>query len=336
MNKTIISWATHTLNVVHGCSKPAAVPPAGLKVYRELGLDSLFRTGPLRKWTKPNTSPECIRCYAEHLSNQRGNYAVKMGKKPTGWTTEPWTEENAKENVNLRPERIQDIRKLPLQPQDLKPSERNRIFICSMGDIFHSLVPDQFLQDLFYWMRCYPNIYMLLTKRPDRAAEFEPKGGWPEWVWLGSTIGHPMTAWRAHYLRQSPAKVRFISMEPMLDAMTPGGYVGGVDEVTDATRTILRDVLWNHPIGIHQVIVGGESGQGFRRMDMHWARDVREVCCKRKIAFFFKQDAAFQTEVRPYLVEQDGRRHKYQQFPGELTEPQLFGNEPASSLPVVG
>jgi len=65
-NKTIISWATYTVNVVHGCSKPAAVPLEHLELAEQV-------SGPIDpKWTQPNTSPECARCYAETLSNRRG------------------------------------------------------------------------------------------------------------------------------------------------------------------------------------------------------------------------------------------------------------------------
>jgi protein gp37 len=73
--------------------------------------------------------------------------------------------------------------------------------------------------------------------------------------------------------------------------------------------------------GIDQVIVGGESGAGFRPMDMQWAREIRDVAEASGCAFFFKQDAAFRAGTRPWLVEADGRRMEYHQFPGERTAP---------------
>jgi protein gp37 len=329
MNETIIAWATHTFNVVHGCSKPPAVPEAGFHIFRER-LGTLLDEDPrdpvpalkmarhiptsamTEKWSKPDTSPECARCYAENLSNRRGQFNIRNGKEAGAWTTEPWTEANAEKNVHLHPERIRQIRTLEVKPMDLPPSQRNRVFICSMGDIFHDLVPDEFIQELFYQMRSYPNIYMLLTKRPDRAAKL--KVTWPDWVWLGATCGHPVTKWRLEYLRQSPAKVRFVSMEPLLASMvgpTADQFLGPLNLA-----------------GIDQVIVGGESGTGFRRMDKQWAREVRDICAAQDTAFFYKQDSAFQTEVRPWLIEPDGRRLQYRQFPGEMTAPGHPGGEP--------
>jgi protein gp37 len=64
----------------------------------------------------------------------------------------PWREEKAEENVQLHPERFRGIGKLVVQPIDLPPSQRERVFICSMGDIFHELVPDEFLHELWEWL----------------------------------------------------------------------------------------------------------------------------------------------------------------------------------------
>jgi protein gp37 len=279
MGQTIISWATHTTNVVHGCSKPAAVPPE----HHELA-QSVAGVEIGRQWTKSGTSPECIRCYAENLSNRRG------------WTPEPWLEKNEAGNIILRPERFRDFRVVPVVDPKLPPSFRKRFFICSMGDIFHRRVPDSHLRALWTEMLKHEHVYMLLTKRPDRAAEWP--GPWPENIWLGATCGHPVTKWRIEFLRRSQAKVRFVSMEPLLAPMAPLNLAG-----------------------IHQVIVGGESGSGYRPMKMEWARDVRDECVRQGSAFFFKQDAAFRTESRCYLVEQDGSCWQWRQFPGELTPP---------------
>jgi len=278
MNETIISWATHTLNWVHGCSKPAAVPPDMLELAESV-------SGPIDvRWTKPNTSPECARCYAEALSNKRG------------WTPKPWIEANEVDNVQFHPERFKDIAKLPVKSVHLPPSQRNRIFICSMGDLFHRLVPDDLLRRLFKEMEATPHIYQLLTKRPERAMEWP--GPWPENVWLGTTCGHTVTKWRIECLRRSKAKVRFVSAEPLVTSLMPLNLEG-----------------------IHQVIVGGESGGGYRPIDMAWAREIRDACVANNTAFFMKQDAAFRTETRCYLVEKDGSCFQWMQFPGELRPP---------------
>jgi protein gp37 len=114
-----------------------------------------------------------------------------------------------------------------------------------------------------------------LTKRPERAAEWP--GPWPDHIWLGTTCGHPVTKWRIEYLRRSQAKVRFLSAEPQLASLLP----------------INLD-------GIHQVIVGGESGVGFRKLEMAWARELRDECERAGVAYFFKQDSVREGQ-RPYL-----------------------------------
>jgi len=284
MNKTIISWATHTLNWVHGCSKPAAVPPGIEDLIGRDVFDRIYPEGVAAKWRRPDTSLECSRCYAEALSNRRG------------WTPKPWLERNEQDNVQFHPERFREIRRLPVKDPGLPPSQRNRIFICSMGDLFHRLVPDSLLHELFDNMAATPHIYQLLTKRPERAMEWP--GPWPENVWLGTSAGHPITKWRIECLRRSKAQVRFVSAEPLLGSMLPLNLDG-----------------------IHQVIVGGESGAGFRKMDMAWAREIRDECMRTNTAFFFKQAASFVTERECYLVEEDGTCWQYRQFPGELTAP---------------
>jgi protein gp37 len=273
MNNTIISWATKTLNVVHGCSKPAAIPVEALP-FVDYAYDE--------RWRRTGTSPECFHCYAETLSNKRG------------WTPQPWLERHEAENVQLHPERFRELARLAVKPITLPRSKRERIFICSMGDTFHRLVPDSFLDDLWGNMISYRHIYQMLTKRADRIARWP--GPWPENIWAGVTCGHPMTKWRLNALRDSGAKVRFISMEPLVESMLPLNLSG-----------------------IHQVIVGGESGSGYRPMNMKWVREVRDACAEQGVAFFMKQDAAFRTETRCYLVEEDGRCRQYRQFPGELT-----------------
>jgi protein gp37 len=264
---------------VHGCSKPAAVP------LDMLPLAERINGGPIDpRWTAPNTSPECNHCYAETLSNRRG------------WTPAPWLEANEAANVQFHPERFAQIAKLAVKPVGLPPSQRNRIFICSMGDLFHRLVPAHLLRRLFAEMANTPHIYQLLTKRPERAMEWP--GPWPENVWLGTSCGHEITRWRVECLRRSKAKVRFVSAEPLLTSLLPIDLAG-----------------------IDQVIVGGESGPHYRGMQMKWARELRDACKDQGCAFFLKQDAAGVTERRCYLVEEDGRCRQYRQFPGELTPP---------------
>jgi protein gp37 len=170
-----------------------------------------------------------------------------------------------------------------------------------MGDLFHESVPDEFLSQLWPHLVKNEHIHMLLTKRIDRAAAWP--GPWPDHIWLGTTIGHTSTKWRAEYLRRSRAKVRFISAEPLLESIVPLNLEG-----------------------IHQVIVGGESGPGYRKLEREWVLEIREACEKAGVAFFFKQDAGARPGLRPYL-EIDGEKLVFHQFPGELTPPTIWTPE---------
>lgn len=144
------------------------------------------------------------------------------------------------------------------------------VFVGSMCDIFHADVTDEFLIALFDVMRRTPqHTYQLLTKRPERMAEFSKTIEWPMNVWAGTTIEHNDYIGRADFLRMVPAPVRFLSCEPLLGPL-PDLDLTGID--------------W--------VICGGESGDGWRPMDPNWARALRDRCVEANVAFFFKQWAA--------------------------------------------
>jgi protein gp37 len=150
------------------------------------------------------------------------------------------------------------------------------VFTCSWSDWFHKDA-DVWRDEAWDVIRHTPNmIYQILTKRPERIKEHLPTGwknGWRN-VWLGVSIETNQYVGRADLLREIPARVRFISYEPAL---------GPLDQLN------LK--------GIHWVIFGGESGPGYRPMDYKWARDMRDRCKERKVAFFFKQSAAPRTEM---------------------------------------
>lgn len=157
--------------------------------------------------------------------------------------------------------------------------------------------------------------FQLLTKRPDHIAEALPDDwgdGYPN-VWLGTTIEDMRVAWRADALRAVPARVRFVSYEPAIGPLTDAFALEG----------------------LHWLICGGESGAGYRPFDMQWARDIRDRCVAHGVAFFMKQDAAFRTEMRPYLVEPDGSAWAWKQFPGRLTPPVRMP-DPARPAPAPG
>src|ERR1035438_4752332 len=192
MGKTLISWATHTWNPATGCSKPIETDPA---------------TG------KRFISPECLHCYAETLSNRRG------------WTPKPWTEPNAELNIRTHEDRLRRPFTFKLDKEQLltkHPVYPIRVFVNSMSDLFHRLVPDSFIAEVFAIMNDPRNagrIFQVLTKRPERAAEWP--GPWGPNIWMGTTTGDARTKFRIDHLRRCAAMVRFISVEPLLSSMVP-------------------------------------------------------------------------------------------------------------------
>ncbi len=142
-----------------------------------------------------------------------------------------------------------------------------RIFVNSMSDLFHKDVPDEFIHAVFATMvQADWHVYQILTKRPQRLARMAESLPWPSQVWIGVSIENNDVAWRANYLRQVPASVRFISAEPLL------GEVSQLD---------LEGIDW--------LITGGESGHGHRNCDPDWVRDARDRCIISGVAFFHKQ-----------------------------------------------
>jgi protein gp37 len=151
------------------------------------------------------------------------------------------------------------------------------VFTCSWSDWFH-LAADPWRDEAWALVKRCPNLhFQILTKRPERITDRLPADwgdGYPN-VWLGVSVedrrhGLP----RIDLLRAIPAAVRFLSAEPLLEDL------GAVDLA-----------------GIDWVIVGGESGPGYRPMDHAWARSLREQCRAAGVAYFFKQSAVPRTEM---------------------------------------
>lgn len=141
------------------------------------------------------------------------------------------------------------------------------IFTCSMGDLFHEQAPFEFIERVFDVMaRTERHVYQVLTKRAARLAELAPRLDWPDNIWMGVTVEAADYLQRVDHLRRVPARVRFLSLEPLL---------GPVDELN------LEGIDW--------VIVGGESGPGARVLRKEWVYQVREKCAAAGAAFFFKQ-----------------------------------------------
>ena len=141
------------------------------------------------------------------------------------------------------------------------------VFVNSMSDLFHKDVPDDFILDIFSTMRqAQQHQYQILTKRAERLEQLSPELPWHENIWMGVTVEDADYKYRIDYLRYTGAKIKFLSLEPLL---------GDLGELN------LDEIDW--------VIVGGESGPGARPIEIEWARDVREQCRAQNVPFFFKQ-----------------------------------------------
>ncbi len=141
------------------------------------------------------------------------------------------------------------------------------VFVNSMSDLFHEEVPFDFVRRLFDVMnQCPQHTFQILTKRPDRAAEFSPGLSWTPNIWMGTSVENNAVTHRASSLRKTAAAIRFLSVEPLLGPIP---------------RLPLS--------GIHWVIVGGESGPGARPMNKRWVEQIQDRCRARNVPFFFKQ-----------------------------------------------
>jgi protein gp37 len=202
---------------------------------------------PVRGCTK--VSPGCTHCYAETFAERfRGvpGHPFEFGF-----------------DLRIVPEKLGD---------PLRWGTSRMIFVNSMSDLFHKDVPDDYIVSVARVMTAANwHTYQVLTKRADRLQSLL-KGKLrfateQNHIWWGVSVenrkhGLP----RIDLLRQSPAKVRFLSVEPLLE------YLGPMN---------LKSISW--------VIVGGESGPGARPMEAAWVRSIRAQCRAARVPFFFKQ-----------------------------------------------
>ena len=141
------------------------------------------------------------------------------------------------------------------------------IFVNSMSDLFHEDIPDEFIGKVFEVMaRADWHRYQVLTKRTDRLRRLAPNLPWPDHIWMGVSVENQVCTNRIAALQSIPAKIKFLSMEPL---------IGPVKQLNLA--------------GIDWVIVGGESGPGARPMKEDWVIDIKNQCDSLAVPFFFKQ-----------------------------------------------
>jgi len=194
-------------------------------------------------------SPGCKHCYAERFAERfRGvpGHPFEQGF-----------------DLRLVPEKLREPLRWP---------KSRRIFVNSMSDLFQEQIPDDFVADVGSVMKQADwHVYQVLTKRHDRmkdllSGKLSWLGNLPH-VWFGVSVedrkyGLP----RIQVLRETPARVRFLSIEPLLEDL------GSLD---------LSGIDW--------VIVGGESGPKARPMNESWALSILRQCRRANVPFFFKQ-----------------------------------------------
>lgn len=151
--------------------------------------------------------------------------------------------------------------------QPIRWKRPRKIFVNSMSDVFHAHFTYEMIKQVFDVIVAAPqHTFLILTKRPERALRYADRLPWPPNLWFGTTVEDARVMHRVDTLRQIPAALRFISAEPLI------GSLAGID---------LTDIHW--------LIAGGESGTGFRALDLEWARELRDACREQGVAFFFKQ-----------------------------------------------
>jgi protein gp37 len=160
--------------------------------------------------------------------------------------------------------------------------EPKLIFVNSMSDFWHENAKDEWRAEALDIMRATPqHAYQVLTKRPENIAPIMARMGLrslPDNLWLGCTLEDHRVADRAPMLAAIPARIRFLSVEPMV------AELGKID---------LSGISWT--------IGGGESGPGARPMKPDWARSLRDQSAKAGVAFFWKQWGSYKNN--PAVVE---------------------------------
>jgi protein gp37 len=260
---TAIEWCDHTFNPWLGCTK---------------------------------ISPGCDHCYAEAKMDKR-LHRVHWGPGQPRVRTKTWRD----------PVRWNGAHEAFYAAH----GRRQRVFCASLADVFDNEVPREWRADLFSLVRSSPNLdWLLLTKRIGNAkamieqamrdqGDDTENAGWP-WanVWIGATVVNQAEADRdIPKLLEVPARVRFLSIEPMLGQIDLTRVQWPGKHKVDVLRGGAWDVpSWhggftNHSdMGrVHWVIAGGESGPNARPAHPDWFRSLRDQCAAAGVPFFMKQ-----------------------------------------------
>lgn len=203
-------------------------------------------------------SPGCKHCYAERMAKRLHAMGQEKYRNKFKLTVH--------ENVLEDP---------------LRWKKSQVIFVNSMSDLFHKDVPVDFVLKVFDVMhRAHWHTFQILTKRSERLARLDSQIDWPDNVWMGVSVENDHYIHRIDHLRQTRARVRFLSLEPLL---------GPISNLQLSK--------------IHWVIVGGESGPGARPIERDWVTEIRDQCQRAKTPFFFKQWGGINKKKTGRLLE---------------------------------
>lgn len=205
------------------------------------------------EWTESTWNPVtgctkisegCLNCYAERMAKRL--QAMGQEKYKNGF------------KVTIQPNCLNE----PLSWK--KPQI---IFVCSMSDLFHENVPDDYIKQVFEVMnKAHWHTFQVLTKRSKRLAQLATELNWTDNIWMGVTVESQAQKHRIADLVKTSAKVKYLSIEPLITQIKP---------------ISLKGIDW--------VIVGGESGPGSRPIEENWVTYLRDKCLESKVPFFFKQ-----------------------------------------------
>lgn len=207
--------------------------------------------------------------------------------------------------VQCYPDKLERLLKWQPKPPFKRGGDRALAFVCDTGDLMHNAVSELFARAAFFVMQARPDIdFCILTKRAERMnwllTFWQQKGYWkaPAHMWLGVTVENQKAAdERIPLLLQTPAAVRFISVEPMLGPVEldlPSGYwepdeqiwLPGVGGYAASRPAAEPEAM------IDWVICGAESGPKRRPFDAQWALSLYEQCREADVPFFYKQGSA--------------------------------------------
>lgn len=227
-------------------------------------------------------SDACVHCWAR-----------RMSKRLAGRSGYPQAPHNF--DVTLHPDRLD---------QPLHWRKPRRVFVCSMGDLFHEDVPNEFIFQILERVRNVRQCtFLILTKRPERMRDYfhyrstHWQKPFPN-LWLGVTAENQEQAdKRIPVLLRIPAAVRFVSYEPGLEQIHIKRYL------LSGAHKFRQDLNW--------VICGCENGPGARPMELDWARSLRDQCQAAGVPFFYKRGSDGSRLL-------DGRM--WEEYPGERGE----------------